>query len=74
MSGMSTNRPPRSPSLDGLTCTEALAANGYGHGDNRSDNLYRRPIYSLETGEVVANLSASGAWDWMAAGCPRGGL
>ncbi len=64
----STTTPqPREPS-----CTEALRAAGYGHGDNREANRYRRPIYSLATGEVVASMSADDAWRWLASGCPIG--
>jgi hypothetical protein len=49
-----------------LTLDATLRALGYGHRANPSTpNTYKREIFRIADGAVVANLDAHEAWNWL---------
>jgi hypothetical protein len=52
------------------TLDQELRSRGYGHRD--SDGApSARTIYRISDGEVVGQMKAHEAWEWLKAGCPR---
>jgi hypothetical protein len=48
------------------TLTEALRARGYGHrATPHSPTSGKHEIYRLDTGDIVGQMTAAAAWDWL---------